>query len=300
LADKADAINARDVSRVLIGQPEGQPEIFVRVGRYGPFIEQGDRRASLPDKQAPDELSVSTALEMLDHATQAEEPLGTCPQTGKPVYLRIGRFGPYVQRGNTDDDEKPQNASLLKGMQPQDIDLATAIKLLSLPRQLGVHPQSGEPIVAHNGRFGPFVKCGAETRSLPAGISPLEVTLEEALAVLAQPKAGRGAARRKEPIKVFEASPVTGQPVQLLEGRYGPYVTDGQTNASIPRNMPPQEGTLPMALELLKVRAEKGPSAAAPRGRGARRAPVRKVAAKPAAKKSPAKKKAKRAAKKQA
>jgi DNA topoisomerase-1 len=300
LADKADAINARDVSRVLIGKPEGQPEIFVRVGRYGPFIEQGDRRASLPDKQAPDELSVSTALEMLEHATQAEEPLGTCPQTGKPVYLKIGRFGPYVQRGNTDDDEKPQNASLLKGMQPQDIDLATAIKLLSLPRQLGVHPQSGEPIVAHNGRFGPFVKCGAETRSLPAGISPLEVTLEEALAVLAQPKAGRGAARRKEPIKVFDASPVTGQPVQLLEGRYGPYVTDGQTNASIPRNMPPQEVTLPMALELLKARAEKGPSEAASRGRGARKAPARKVAAKPAAKKAPAKKKAKRAAKKKA
>src|SRR4029077_8456821 len=124
----------------------------------------------------PDEVTVAKALELLSQASQAEEPLGICPDTMKPVYMKIGRFGPYVQRGTPDDEEKPQNASLMKGMKPEDVDLATALKLLSLPRNLGEHPQNGE-ITAFNGRFGPYVKWGAETRSLPAGLSPLDVTL---------------------------------------------------------------------------------------------------------------------------
>ena len=247
------------MSRVLIGQPEGQPPLYVRVGRYGPFIEQGDRRASLHERIPPDELTLAVALEMLDKAAQSDHPLGIDPQTGLPVYLRTGRFGPYVQRGDSHADEKPQNASLLKGMAPDDVTLEVALDLLRLPRTLGPQPGSDQPVVAYNGRFGPYVKCGNETRSLPAELSPLAVTLEQALAMLAQPKTRRSDARR-EPIKTFDASPLTGKPLQLLVGRYGPYVTDGVTNASLTRGTVPEEVTFEYALNLLKVRAEQGPS----------------------------------------
>ena len=219
------------------------------MGRYGPFLEQGDRRAALPDQMPPDELTLDAALEMLDKASQGEEPLGTCPETQQPIFVKVGRFGPYVQRGTGEDDEKPQNASLLKGMQAEDVTLELALKLLSLPRTLGPHPATAEPVVAHNGRYGPYVKCGEETRSLPGGLSPLDVTLEQALDLLAQPKSGRGRAARKEPLKTFDPSPVTGKPVQLLGGRYGPYVTDGATNASLPRGTSAEEVTLGLCLE---------------------------------------------------
>ena len=260
LTNKVDEIDARDVSRISLGKPEDGSEVVVRVGRYGPFIEQGDgeRRASIPENMPPDELTLEVALEMLEKSAQGEEPLGHCPDTGKPVYIKMGRFGPYVQRGNADDDEKPKNASLLKGMEPHEIDLETALKLLSLPRELGAHPENGEQVVAHSGRFGPYVKCGEETRSLPAEVSPLDVSLQLAVELLAQPKKGRGARAKKEPIKVFDESPVTGNPVQLLDGRYGPYVTDGTTNASLPRTMSPDEMTFERALDMLAERAAKG------------------------------------------
>ena len=294
--NKVSEIDARNVSRVLIGQPADQPEVFVRVGRYGPFLEQGERRASLPDKMPPDELTLDTALEMLDKAVQSEEPLGVDPETQKPVYLKVGRFGPYVQRGEAEDDEKPQNASLLKGMDPEGVTLEMALKLLSLPRTLGVHPTTSQPVVVFNGRFGPYVKCENETRSLSEGLSPLEVTFDQAMALLAQPKFSRGGGTRKEPIKVFEASPVTGNPVQVLSGRYGPYVADGVTNASLPRGTAPEEVTMEYALSLLKTRAEQGPSQ-----RAGRKRPARKSVAPKAAAKSPARKKtAKSATKKKA
>ena len=136
---------------------------------------------------------------------------------------------------------------------------------MSLPRTLGEHPQTGEPVVAHNGRFGPYVKCGEETRSLPEGYSPLDITLEQALQLLAQPKSRRGAAARKEPVKAFDASPVTGQPVRLMQGRYGPYVSDGATNASLPRGTTLEEVTFEYAVNLLKERAEAGPGKKAAR-----------------------------------
>ena len=299
LKNKVDEIDARNVSRVPIGKPQGDEaeEIFVRVGRFGPFLEQGERRASLPEKQPPDELTVEVALDMLDKASQAEEPLGTCPDTSKPVYLKVGRFGPYVQRGTPQDDEKPQNASLLKGMLPEDVDFETALKLLTLPRELGSHPENGQPVVAYNGRFGPYVKCGDETRSLPDDVSPLDVSLSRALELLAQPKAGRGSTRRKEPIKVFEASPVTGEQVQLLEGRYGPYVADGATNASLSRGLSPDDVTFERALDLLAERAAKGPAKkkAAVKKKAAKKKTVKKktVKKKAAKKKVPTKKAAK-------
>jgi DNA topoisomerase-1 len=265
LQDKAGEINARDVCRIFIGKPEGRgakaAEIYVRVGRYGPFLEQDNRRASLPDKLPPDELTIETALQLLDKSEQTEQPLGICPETHKPVFVKVGRFGPYVQRGTAEDGEKPQNISLLKGMKPEDVDLETALKLLALPRILGNHPQSGFPIEAHNGRYGPYVRCGEETRSLGDDFSPLEITLEQALELLAQPKTRRSTAKaNKEPVKVFDLSPVTNQPVRVMVGRYGPYVTDGVTNASLPKDAPPEEVNFEYALNLLQARAEAGPA----------------------------------------
>jgi DNA topoisomerase-1 len=262
LDHKSEQIDARHISRIWIGTPENGEPVYVRVGRYSPFVEQGDRTASLPEDTPPDEVTLDLALKLLEQAQQADEPLGTCPETGKPVYLKVGRFGPYVQRGTPEDEEKPQNASLLKGMNPADVDLATALKLLSLPRNLGDHPQLGQPVMAFNGRFGPYVKCGEETRSLPAEISPIDVTLDQAVHLLAQPKQrGRGrAAAKREPLKVFDESPVTKQKVQLLDGRYGPYVTDGETNASVPKGTSVEELTFQEALDLLAARAALGPS----------------------------------------
>lgn len=260
LKNKTETIDARQVSRILIGKPaEEGPRaepIYVRVGKYGPRIEQGRRWARIPEGMAPDELTVGRALELLDQAEQAEKPLGYCPETGKPVFLRLGRFGPYVQRGDSRNGEKPQNASLLKGMAPESVDLATALALLALPRTLGVHPQTGEPVVACNGRFGPYVKCGKESRSLPPEVSPLHVTLAEALELLAQPKGARSRRRGKEPVKVLPPRPETGQPIQVLVGRYGPYVTDGTVNASLPQGVTPDAVTFEQAAALLAQKAE--------------------------------------------
>lgn len=304
LAHKVDEINARDVSRIHIGRL-GDEEVYVRVGRYGPFLECGERRASLTDDVAPDELTIEKASELLAQAAQGDEPLGVCPHTNKPVYLKTGRFGPYVQRGQADDEEKPQNASLLKGMTPADVTLDMALRLLSLPRDLGMHPTLGEAIIAQNGRFGPYIKCGAETRSLPADLSPLDVTFDQAVELLAQPKAARrGFGAPREPLRVLEESPVTKQKIQLLSGRYGPYVTDGVTNASLPKDIAPEELTQQQALDLLAARAAMGPPKKKASRRGAssaKTAPAKKgtskkpSTAKPtAAKKAPSKKKAAR------
>lgn len=310
LENKIDEIDARETSSFEIAVPEkvtldGGP-IRVRVGRYGPFLEQGDRRASLPPDLPPEELNLEKALDLLDQASRADEPLGTCPETGKPVFLKVGRFGPYVQRGTPDDDEKPKNASLLRGMEPEDVDLATALKLLSLPRELGKHPKSGEPVMAATGRFGPYVKCGSETRSLPADVSPLEVTLDEALQLLAQPKRSRRGAA-KEPLKVFDESPVTGEKIQLLAGRYGPYVTDGETNASLPKDTSPEELTHTQAVDLLAIRAAKGPAKKRSRKKtttksstAKKKTAKKKSPSKAAKKKTPAKKRAAGSAKKSA
>jgi DNA topoisomerase-1 len=277
LEKKIDEIDAREISRVRIGVADDGEEVNVRVGRYGPFVEHGEQRASIPENMPPDELKLDKALELLEKAAVGDEPLGTCPETGKPVYLKTGRFGPYVQRGSSEDEGKPQNASLLKGIEPEDVDLELALKLLSLPRNLGSHPEKTEDILVHNGRYGPYVKCGEETRSLPAEISPLDVTFEQAVELLAQPKGRRRAGQRREPIKVFDTSPVTGNPVQLLDGRYGPYVTDGETNASLPRGTTPDSVTLEMALQLLKDRAERGPSRRSTRKKAAKKKTAKKT-----------------------
>jgi DNA topoisomerase-1 len=275
LDSKIQQIDPRDISRFSLDKPpsgEHREEVFVRVGKFGPFIEQGERKASIPQDMPPDEMTLTKALEMLEQASVGDEPLGIHPDTHKPVYLKQGRFGPYVQMGAGDEDEKPKNAGLLPGMQPSDVTFETAIKLLSLPRTIGEHPQSKEPIVAFNGKFGPYIKCGSETRSLPKEVSPLDVTLDQAVELLAQPKArGRGrASAPREPLKTFDESPVTKQSVKLLSGRYGNYVTDGVTNATLSSDYTPESLTFEQALNLLAERAARGPSTRGRRGRAAK------------------------------
>ncbi len=304
LASKEAEIDPRVTSRFSLGTPadgEHTEEVFARVGRYGPFIEQGERKASIPDMTPPDEINLERALEMLEEAAKGDEPLGHCPDTGKPIFVKTGRFGPYIQMGSTDEDEKPKNAGLLKGMTVDDVTLDVALKLLSLPRDLGKHPDSGEPVLASNGPYGPYVKCVKETRSLPADISPLDVTFEKALELLAQPKTrGRGA--KKEPIKTFDKSPVTENEIQLLEGRYGPYVTDGETNASLPRDAKPEDLTFEQAVDLLAARAAAGGSKKKKKKATKKKATKKKAAKKTTKKKAAAKKKAapKKTAKKKA
>jgi DNA topoisomerase-1 len=299
LDSKLQEIDARDLARFPLGKPasgNNREEVFVRVGKFGPFLEQGERKASIQDEMPPDELNLAKAMELLDQAAVGLEPLGICPDTQRPVYLKQGRFGPYVQRGAADDEEK-KNASLLPGMAPADVTFEVALKLLSLPRTLGEHPESKEPIVAQNGKFGPYIKAGAETRSLPRELSPVSVTLEEALHLLAQPKArGRGRAAPREPLKTFDVSPITGQPVKVLSGKYGNYVADGVTNATLPKGVMVEELTFAEALNLLGERAARGPAKPRRGGRAAPKAAPKKAAPKKAA--APKQKAAKRAAKK--
>ena len=264
LENKLEEIDTGVIATFPLGKPEegeNTNEVIVRLGQYGPYIQQEGREknASLPDDLAPDEVTLDLALELLARAQLADQPLGTEPESGKPVFLKEGRFGTYVQLGSPDDDEKPKNASLLPGMEADDVDLETALKLLSLPRVVGVKPETTDEIQAFNGRYGPYIKCGTETRSLPADVSPLDVTLEQAVEILAQPKRGRGGSRTpREPLKTFDKSPVTDEPIKLLDGRYGPYVTDGTTNASLPKTLTPEECTFEKACDLLAERAAKG------------------------------------------
>jgi DNA topoisomerase-1 len=294
--NKIKEVDAREISRFPIGKPtdgEHQDEIVLRIGRYGPFLEQDERRASLPDGLAPDELTLEKAIELLDLGQQDDEPLGICPDTHKPVFLKQGRFGPYVQLGMADDDDK-RNASLLRGMEASEVDLELALKLLTLPRTLGDDPKTQQPVVASNGRYGPYIKCDKETRSLPAEMSPLDVTLDQALALLAQPKTrGRSRGAPKEPLKTFEASPVTSEPIKLLDGRYGPYVTDGTTNASLPKGVSPEELTFERAVDLLAERAARGGTKKTRRKKATKKTTTKKkTAKKKATKKKATKKKA--------
>ncbi len=274
---KIKEVDARSICTFPLKGPTdaSRPKIDVRVGRYGPYLEEGDRKATIPTDLPPDELTYELAEHLLTQSQVAEEPLGIDPDTGKPVYVKSGRFGPYVQLGASDDDEKPKNASIPKNVATADVTLELALRLLALPRTVGIHPEHQEPIVAQFGRFGPYIKCGSDSRSLPANLSPLDVSLDEAIALFAQPKAiGRGrAAAPREPLRVLDQpSPLTGEPIKILDGRYGPYLTDGVTNASLPKGVEPAAVTLQQALELLAERAAKGGGK-----KKARRAPAKKT-----------------------
>ncbi|MCC7242438.1 MAG: type I DNA topoisomerase [Acidobacteria bacterium] len=260
--------------------PESGLPVRVRIGRYGPFLQMGESsdegpRASLPDDLAPADLTLDNALALLKARAQGPKSLGADTKSGLPVYVMHGRFGAYVQLGETPErgsTEKPRRASLGRDFSEDTITLADALKLLLLPRDLGAG-DDGELIAANLGRFGPYVKHGSEFRSLEATDDVYTITLDRARELLAQPKKSmrRQRAAPKE-LKALGKHPESGEPVRILDGRYGPYVTDGTTNASLPKGQSPEAVTMAQAQELLAARAG---TAKRPRGRKAKAAPAR-------------------------
>jgi DNA topoisomerase-1 len=290
VVDNLGDIDAREINSVEIA-----PGITLRIGKYGPYLEAVDaeaaadaapRRVNLPDDLAPDELTAEKAQELIDAPVQGDRVLGVNPENGKQVVVKDGRFGPYVTEVEPEPEgaaasvdaatgevveapkpkrgakkaaaQKPRTASLFKSMQIEEVDLPTALKLLDLPRVVGADPESGDEITAQNGRYGPYLKKGAETRTLPSEDAIFEIDLAGALELLAQPK--YGARRASSALKEFAEDPVSGKPIKVKDGRFGPYVTDGTTNATIPRAESVEEITFERAVELLQIKRDKGPA----------------------------------------
>jgi DNA topoisomerase-1 len=251
VTDHLDEIDARAVNSIEIPGSEA----LVRVGRYGPYLEDGERRASLPADLAPDELTPARAEELLSQPDN--RPLGSDPETGLEIVVRSGRYGPYVTEVVPDGaEEKPRTASLFSSMSPESVTLEEALRLLSLPRVVG--ELDGEEVTAQNGRYGPYIKRGSESRSLESEEQLFTVTLDESRALLAEPprrRGRRGAARG--PLKELGTDPSSGKSILLRDGRFGPYVTDGETNASLRRGDTPDAITLERAVELLAERRAK-------------------------------------------
>lgn len=276
-----ETIDPREVCGIRLGIDTKGRAVEVRIGRYGPFLSNGEDRSALPDSLAFDELTVTRAEELLKDAGKAPESLGLDPLSNLPVYLKKGRFGPYVQLGDAGEGkEKPKMASLLPGMSPEGVTLDVALELLKFPKQLGVHPENNEEILVANGRYGPYVKCGSESRSIPADESPLYIKLERALELLKQPRQNARAASQPKTLRELGKHPESSSTVAIKSGRYGPYVTDGTTNASLQRGADPDTLTLDEALALLKARLEMGPPKKRARSRGASSAGARSQGAK--------------------
>jgi DNA topoisomerase I len=309
VSNNLDTIDAAEINTVVLGKhPDTGDVIIVKPGQYGPFVRCGENTAGVPDSIAPDELTVEAALTLLN-APKGDVPIGEID--GHPVFVKSGRYGPYVQWGTMDEPptglEKPKTASLFKTMNIDRISMKDATDLLSLPRTLGVDPADDVPITAQNGPYGPYVSKGKESRSLQTEEQLLEVTLDEALALLAQPRVyGRGRGAPKPPLREFGNDPVSSKPVVAKDGRFGEYVTDGETNAGLTRGDRLEEMTNERAYELLQLRrdyiAEHGTKKRSSKKKAAaKKAPAKKKAA--AKKTATAKKKApakKAAAKKEA
>jgi DNA topoisomerase-1 len=252
--------------------PESGDDVRVRIGRFGPFVQVGEggpgRTASLPEEVAPADLSVEKALELVKAKAEGPRTLGVDPKTGQNVYVMNGRYGAYVQLGETPEPApkgkgksaapKPKRASLQAGMTESSVTLDEALRLLSLPRELGMHPDDGQPIVTNFGRFGPYVKHGDEFRSLASEEDVFTISFDAALELLRAPKQSRR--RQAAPKKVLrELGGPDGQVLKVMAGRYGPYVTDGSTNASLPRGTSPDALTQEQAVELLAARRDAVP-----------------------------------------
>ena len=252
VSEHLDEIDPRKINEVLLGADENGEPVYVREGRFGPYVSRGQgenaERASVPEGTVPDELTVERAVELL--STPDQKVLGAHPDTGEDISVRTGRFGPYVQLG---EGEKPKRSSLFATMTPETVTLEEAVALLSLPRVVGLGAE-GEEVVVQNGRYGPFVKMGKETRSLESEEQLLSITLEECQAILSQPKTRGGQARQPKTLQEIGPHPETGDPIVLKDGRYGPYVTDGKTNASLSKSDTPEDITIDRALELIKLR----------------------------------------------
>ncbi|GHB00222.1 MULTISPECIES: type I DNA topoisomerase [Streptomyces] len=286
------AIDAREISSFPVGN-----DIKLRVGRYGPYIERGEKdseghqRADVPEDLAPDELSVEYAEELLAKPSGDFE-LGADPVTGHQIIAKDGRYGPYVTEVLPEGTPKtgknavkPRTASLFKSMSPDTVTLADALKLMSLPRVVGVDAE-GVEITAQNGRYGPYLKKGTDSRSLTSEDQLFDITLDEALAIYAQPKQ-RGRAAAKPPLKELGTDPVSGAPVVVKDGRFGAYVTDGETNATLRTDDSVEDITPERGFELLAEKRAKGPA----KKKTAKKAPAKKAPAKKAtaAKKTAAK-----------
>ncbi len=290
-------IDAREVNSIDLGDG-----ITLRVGRYGPYIEEtggepgpdgNPRRASVPDDLAPDELTTERARELLETQPEGDLVLGTDPATGTTIVAKNGRYGPYVTELLPEPEldpglsaaakkkalaaqPKPRTGSLLKSQSLQTITLDEALQLLSLPRVVGTDPETGAEITAQNGRYGPYLKKGTDSRTLPSEEAIFTTTLEEALAIYAQPKRGRGATATP-PLRELGDDPTSGKPIVVKDGRFGAYVTDGETNRTLPRDVTPESITPEQAVELL---AEKRASAPKKKPAARKAAPRKKAAAK--------------------
>jgi DNA topoisomerase-1 len=251
-----EEIDAKEINSIHVGTDASGSEIVARSGRYGPYVQRGKDRASLPDNLAPDELSVAVAVELLE-APSADRVLGADAESGLDVFVKAGRYGPYVQLGEPEEGskKKPKTASLFKSMAIQSVSIEEALKLLSLPRTVGAHPENGVEITVQNGRYGPYIKWGKETRTLEEEGLLFSVDLDEAVRRLAEPKArGRQA---KPPLKELGKDPNSGRSVEVKDGRFGPYVTDGEVNASLGRGDSPVDVTMERAAGLLQARRDR-------------------------------------------
>ncbi len=291
-------IDAREINSIPLGVGPDGVMIVARVGRFGPYLERGEgennQRASIPDDIPPDELTVEYAIELLE-APSGDRVLGQHPETGLDVQLKAGRFGPYVQEGVHDDDTgfKPRTASLFSTMDPATVTLEDVLPLLSLPREVGLDPADGEMILSLNGKFGPYLKKGTDSRSIETESQILTITLEEALKVFAEPKRRRGQGVAKPPLREMGNDPETEKPIVIKDGRFGPYVTDGETNASLRKGDSVEDLTMERALELMADRRARGPAKKKAPAKKKPAAKKKAAAKKPAAKKkAPAKKKA--------
>jgi DNA topoisomerase I len=296
LVTELGEIDARRLSTFVINDPDGletgAPKIVVRVGRYGTYVEDEEgRRANVADDLPPEELTIDLARELLAKPVGEEHELGIDPATSRMIIAKNGRFGPYVTEILEEDapkSAKPRTASLFSSMNVDTVNLEQALELMSLPRVVGQDVDGGD-ITAQNGRYGPYLKKGTDSRSLESEDQIFSITLEEAQAIYAQPKQ-RGRAAARPPLKDLGADPASGRPMMIKDGRFGPYVTDGEINATLRRGDDVETITSERAAELLAEKRAKGP---APKKRPAKRtqaAAANSSASKSAAKRVPAKK----------
>jgi DNA topoisomerase-1 len=275
-------IDAREVNSIPIGDG-----IVLRVGRYGPYVQRGadgaeeSQRASVPEDMPPDELTVEKAEELLA-APSGDRDLGSDPSTGLPVVAKAGRYGPYVTEVLPEDapkTAKPRTGSLLSTMSLDTVTLDDALRLLSLPRVVGTDPSDGAEITAQNGRYGPYLKKGTDSRSLADEEQLFTVTLDEALEIYKQPKQrGRRTAAATPPLRELGNDAASGKPMVIKDGRFGPYVTDGETNASLRKGDDVMSITDARASELLADRRARGTVVK----KVAKKAPAKNAAAKKA------------------
>ncbi len=297
--ERLGEIDARAINSIPLGVSADGEMVVARVGKFGPYVQRGEggqgNTASIPDDIPPDELILDRAIEYIDNAAKGPLSLGQDPETSLDVFVMTGRFGDYVQLGElVEGEDKPKRASLFSSMSPETISLDDALKLLSLPRIVGSDPADGIEITVQNGRYGPYLKKDKDSRSLESEEQLFSITLEDCLKILAQPKTRRGQVV-KPPLREMGEDPDTGKQMIVKDGRFGPYVTDGETNASLRKGDTVEELTDERAAELLAIRRAAGPRKKKKKAPAKKKAAAKKSAAK---KKAPAKTKA--AAKKKA